>query len=675
MIASKFATRFVILVVAILVCVCLGLIFFSDKLGGLTGPSKTIVQYENEIFNTEKIVSVNIIMDDESWKDMLENALSEKYYRADVEINGELFQGVGIRPKGNTSLSSIANDPDTNRYSFKIEFDKFVEGQSYYGLDKLILNNSFADNTNMKEALIYDMYKFIGADAPIYNYAKISVNGNYWGVYLALEAIEDSFLLRNYGTASGELYKPDGLNFGGGGGGFGGMNIPNFNSENFQNGNFSPPQFNGKAPQEFNFENGVPNFENGGPPQGFNFENGVPNFENGMPSPENFQNGNQNFERANGESQNSNREMRGPMGGMSGSGANLNYIDENIESYSTIWNGSVTDSNNFDHTRVVTALKNISEENNIEKYMDVENLTKYMAVHIFSVNEDSLSGSMAHNYYLHEYNEKLNIIPWDYNLIFGGMNRGDATSIINDPIDNAFSITNFFNPLLTNRKYLTMYYENLTNLVEKYINGGEFEKFYNRTRNLIDSLVKTDPNAFVDYETYDKAAKTLYEVVKLRGQSILGQINEEIPSTSEKQKSNPENLIDASHIDVKSMGSMNIGMGRGNRENNFGNLKNENSNNNIQNMPPTNVNQNNTPSEKNPNPLKNTENTPPTNTKNTNDKNTNFQNFNRPEGMNRNQMMNNSQSGFLNKYFTIISTSIIFLVGFVFIILYKRKLF
>ena len=47
-----------------------------------------------------------------------------------------------------------------------------------------------------------------------------------------------------------------------------------------------------------------------------------------------------------------------------------------------------------------------------------------MAVHEFVVNLDSLSGNMAHNYYLYENDGQLNIIPWDYNLSFGGMMNG-----------------------------------------------------------------------------------------------------------------------------------------------------------------------------------------------------------------------------------------------------------
>lgn len=134
-----------------------------------------------------------------------------------LEVKYDAFLPEVIRPKGNTSLTSIASDPTTDRYSFKLEFDHYVDGQTCFGLDKLILNNNYADATNMKEALIYDMYQYLGADASLYNYAKLSVNGEYWGVYLALEAVEDSFLLHNYGVQDGELYKLDSMNIGGGG--------------------------------------------------------------------------------------------------------------------------------------------------------------------------------------------------------------------------------------------------------------------------------------------------------------------------------------------------------------------------------------------------------------------------------------------------------------------------
>ncbi|MBR5766220.1 MAG: CotH kinase family protein, partial [Lachnospiraceae bacterium] len=216
MINNKHISKIIIAIMSVAVILCILAVTFSDKLEDILGDRTVKMEYETELFDTDEIISINIDMDEEEWTKMLENATSEEYYVCDVTVNGKTFKNVAIRPKGNTSLSSIAMNPDTDRYSFKLEFDHFVEGQTCWGLDKLILNNDYADATNMKEAIVYDMFNYIGADASLYNYAKVSLNGEYWGVYLALEAVEKSFMLRNFGTQDGELYKPDSMEIGGG---------------------------------------------------------------------------------------------------------------------------------------------------------------------------------------------------------------------------------------------------------------------------------------------------------------------------------------------------------------------------------------------------------------------------------------------------------------------------
>ena len=357
-----------------------------------------------------------------------------------LEVKYDAFLPEIIRPKGNTSLTSIASDPTTDRYSFKLEFDHYVDGQTCFGLDKLILNNNYADATNMKEALIYDMYQYLGADASLYNYAKLSVNGEYWGVYLALEAVEDSFLLRNYGVQDGELYKPDSMNIGGGKD-FGDFNADDIDFGDLNLGDMTLPDRNAAPAEQKTAAAGER------PADDFGFS-------------------------------------------MSGGGADLNYTDDELDSYETIWDGEITDTTKADHKRVVTALKNISEGNALEDYMDVDNLLRYMAVHVFSVNEDSLSGMMAHNYYLYEAGGKLNLIPWDYNLALGGMGRSnDATSVVNDAIDNAFSGTSFFDTLMADEAYHSQYYAYLQQLVSEYIDGDGFDAFYTRVRSQIDALV------------------------------------------------------------------------------------------------------------------------------------------------------------------------------------------
>lgn len=569
MVTNKYITRIASVIMAAAVILCLMASLFSDKLQEVYGNNAVTMKYESKLFNTDQIMDIDILMDEDDWNNMLENAISEEYYSCDVVVNGKTFYSVGIRPKGNTSLSSIVNDPDTDRYSFKLEFDHYIEGQTCYGLDKLILNNNYADATNMKEAIVYDMYQYLGVDASLYNYAKISVNGDYRGVYLALEAVEDSFMLRNYGTEDGNLYKPESMGIGGGVDGKDGdgwqMEEKPDGEDFLQKGEMPDGE---DFPQKGEMPDGEDFPQKGEMPDGEDFPR-----KGEMPDGEDFPQKGEMPDRDNipqmGEAPNGEAAdiKMGIMGGNGGS--DLNYTDDDLDSYSTIWDGEITDTDKKDHKRVVEALKNISEGTDLETYMDVDNILKYMAVHTFVVNDDSLSGTMAHNYYLYEYNGKLNILPWDYNLSFGGMSMGGkmggqslgATSVINDAIDMPFSITDFFDALLENEEYLEQYHGYLNELVEKYVNGGEFEKTYERIRSQIDDLVGNDPTAFYSYEEYEEAANMLIEVVQLRAKSVSGQLAGTIPSTDEGQQQDSSNLIDGSDIDLSVMGSFSGGGG------------------------------------------------------------------------------------------------------------------
>ena len=616
MVSNRHFTKIIIVIMAAAVASCFLMMLNSDKLSDLLGGRSVSMEYESELFDTEKIISIDIKMDEDEWERMLSNVLSEEYYVCDVTINGRTIRNVAIRPKGNTSLSAIAMDPDSDRYSLKLEFDHFVEGQTCYGLDKLILNNNYADATNMKEALVYDMYQYLDADASLYNYAKVSVNGEYWGIYLALEAVEDSFMLRNFGTQDGELYKPDTMEMGGnsssGSSSSSGMSMPGMDFSGFDFSDFdgsgfegmTPPSTSGNFPSGqggmtggfspgerpdqsqgmpsgegsgFDFSNipegagsgfsGRPDEEGpgfdgmpGGDPSGFDFSN-IPEGSGFSGKPDGEDSGFDFSSRPDTDGSGEGPDMGAGGFSFGNGGANLNYTDDDLDSYSTIWEAEVTGTSTADHRRVVTALKNISEGNDLEKYLDVDNILKYMAVHTFSVNMDSLSGSMSHNYYLYEYDGQLNIFPWDYNLAFGGMSMSssDATEMVNDAIDTPFSGTKFFDALLENEEYLERYHEYLRQLVEEYVQGGRFDEVYQRIRSQIDELVKEDPTAFYSYEEYDDAAEIFYEVVQLRASSIEGQLDGSIASTDEGQRKDTSSLIDASHIDVKAMGQFDMG--------------------------------------------------------------------------------------------------------------------
>ena len=537
MVANKHISKIIIVLMTAAVAVCILMPFFSGKLMEMLGGAGVKMEYKSKLFDTDKLINIDIRMSEKDWNAMLSNAMSEEYSVCDVVINGEKIKNVAIRPKGNSSLMSVANDQDNDHFSLKLEFDHFVGGQTCYGLDKLILNNNYSDASNMKEALIYDMFRYLDAEASLYNYAKVSVNGEYFGIYLALEAVENSYMLRSFGTQDGELYKPDG------------KVLDNFGSSNFaKNVDFVTADFS-----DFDFSALERDENDDGEAIDFDLKDflGRLGFDFSM------------------------------FDDFSISGASLDYTDEELESYTAIWAGECTHTGKKDHRRVVTALKNISEGRELEKYLDVDNVLRYMAVHAFSVNMDSLSGDpdklhflmeittnrdfligfLAHNYYLYEYNGRLNIIPWDYNLSFGGMTKmlsEDASDMINDAIDTPFPCTKFFDSLLANEEYRERYHTYLRRLVKEYVQGGEFDSFYNRVRGQIDTLLKNDENTSYDYNRYESAAEMLCRTVALRAESIQGQLDGKIPSTDEGQRQNPQALIDASDIDIEVMGEFDM---------------------------------------------------------------------------------------------------------------------
>ena len=95
------------------------------------------------------------------------------------------------------------------------------------------------------------------------------------------------------------------------------------------------------------------------------------------------------------------------------------------------------------------------------------------------------------------------------------MHGGQATSMVNEPIDDSYNSTTFFDFVLENEEYKAKYHEYYSKLVNEYLYGGKFEETYNRIRSQIDQLVKEDPNAMYTYEEYLAGAQMLYDTIML----------------------------------------------------------------------------------------------------------------------------------------------------------------
>lgn len=249
----------------------------------------------------------------------------------------------------------------------------------------------------------------------------------------------------------------------------------------------------------------------------------------------------------------------------------LIYSDDEYSSYSNIFGNAKTDITDEDKERLIASLKSLNENSDIENVVNVDEVIRYFVVHNFVCNFDSYTGSMIHNYYLYEEDGQLSMIPWDYNLAFGGFSAGgggsdSATQMVNYPIDTPVSGgTIDSRPMLAwifaDESYTELYHTYFDTFISEYFESGYFENLITETENLIASYVEQDPTKFCTYEEFETGVDTLKSFCLLRAESIRGQLDGTIPSTSDGQQEDDSALVDASSISLTDMGSMGHGGG------------------------------------------------------------------------------------------------------------------
>jgi hypothetical protein len=119
-----------------------------------------------------------------------------------VEIEGHVFENVGVRLKGGFSFQSLRG-----KAAFKIKFNAYDREQRFLGLEGITLNNMRQDRSFVHEWLAYLVFREHGLPAPRSGYVRLFVNDELYGLYANVESVDDEFLARNYADPSGNLYE------------------------------------------------------------------------------------------------------------------------------------------------------------------------------------------------------------------------------------------------------------------------------------------------------------------------------------------------------------------------------------------------------------------------------------------------------------------------------------
>ena len=156
-----------------------------------------------EFYDINTIQTIEITFAESNWDQLLdaEKAGDENYIMAQsVVINGEVFDSVGVKYKGNSTYN-----PNQTKNPFHIELDTYKD-QLYDGYADIKLSNVAKDPSFLREVLSYQILRQY-MDAPLSNYANVYVNGTLIGLYSNSESISKRFVNSRFYSKSNAFFK------------------------------------------------------------------------------------------------------------------------------------------------------------------------------------------------------------------------------------------------------------------------------------------------------------------------------------------------------------------------------------------------------------------------------------------------------------------------------------
>lgn len=107
---------------------------------------------------------------------------------------------VGIRLRGNFSRSAA-------KKSFRISVNTFVSGQRYEGYKNFNLVSGYNDLSISRNKIYADMARGLKTVASRVGHTEFYINGQYRGLYMNVEVVNEDFVQVRYGNQHGNLYK------------------------------------------------------------------------------------------------------------------------------------------------------------------------------------------------------------------------------------------------------------------------------------------------------------------------------------------------------------------------------------------------------------------------------------------------------------------------------------
>lgn len=153
-----------------------------------------------ELFRPGPLRSITLELSDESLQQLRKD--NRRHVRATFREGETVLRDVGVHLKGAAgSFRGLEDKP-----AWTVNFDKFVPGQRWLGLEKIHLNNSVQDGSYLCENLCGEIFRRAGVPAARACNVRVTFNGRDLGVYVLKEGFDKTFLKQYFANARGNLY-------------------------------------------------------------------------------------------------------------------------------------------------------------------------------------------------------------------------------------------------------------------------------------------------------------------------------------------------------------------------------------------------------------------------------------------------------------------------------------
>lgn len=159
---------------------------------------------DGKVFNDTLIPGIEILIEPDSLAAIFNDVTSYHEYPATfifhAGTDADTLYQVGFRLRGNTSRYSP-------KKSFKVSFNTFIAGQKFQGLEKMNINGEHNDPSVIRSKVCWDILRDFDIPAPRSNHVELYINGDYYGLYIHVEHIDEEFVYSRFGNKGGNLFK------------------------------------------------------------------------------------------------------------------------------------------------------------------------------------------------------------------------------------------------------------------------------------------------------------------------------------------------------------------------------------------------------------------------------------------------------------------------------------